>query len=70
MGDTGTELPANLSGTAQGAGQGGSNSGSNRPDSGPPTDPELARVVEAWPRLPGALRAGILAMVASAGGKP
>jgi hypothetical protein len=28
-----------------------------------PTDPDLAAVVEAWPELPDALKAGILAMV-------
>ncbi len=31
-----------------------------------PTDPELAAVVAAWPDLPAALRAGIVAMVAAA----
>jgi len=30
-----------------------------------PTDPELARLVEAWPKLPEAIRRGILAMVES-----
>jgi hypothetical protein len=29
------------------------------------TDPELAAVVEAWPRLPAAIKAGILAMIAA-----
>jgi hypothetical protein len=29
-------------------------------------DPDLAAVVEAWPELPEALRAGILAMVKAA----
>ncbi len=29
------------------------------------TDPELAAVVEAWPHLPDALKAGILAMAES-----
>ena len=37
------------------------------PDSSP-TDPELAAVVTAWPDLPPAIRAGIMAMVAAAGG--
>jgi hypothetical protein len=31
-----------------------------------PTDPELAAVAAAWPDLPAALRAGILAMVRAA----
>jgi len=30
-------------------------------------DPALARLIEAWPRLPEALRAGILAMIDVAG---
>ena len=33
------------------------------------TDPDLAAVVEAWPDLPEALKAGILAMVKAASGK-
>ena len=32
-----------------------------------PTDPDLAAVVAAWPTLPEALRAGIVAMVRAAG---
>ena len=28
-----------------------------------PSDPELARLIDAWPTLPEALRTGILAMV-------
>ena len=35
----------------------------------PPDDPGLAAVVEAWPELPEALKAGILAMVKAASGK-
>ena len=31
-------------------------------------DPDLARVLEAWPTLPEALRAGIVAMVKAAAG--
>jgi hypothetical protein len=27
------------------------------------TDPDLARIVEAWPALPDAIKAGILAMI-------
>jgi len=30
-------------------------------------DPELAKIVAAWPGLPDAIRAGIVAMVAAAG---
>jgi len=32
----------------------------------PPSDPDLARLVEAWPTLPAALKAGIVAMVGAA----
>jgi len=31
-----------------------------------PDDPDLAAVVEAWPKLPEAIKAGILAMVEAA----
>ena len=34
----------------------------------PPCDPDLTAVVTAWPTLPDALRAGILAMVKAADG--
>lgn len=33
-----------------------------------PLDPELAAVVDAWPALPAAIKAGILAMIRAAGG--
>ena len=39
----------------------------------PTLDPALETLIEAWPRLPGAIRAAIAAMVGaveSAGGKP
>lgn len=48
---------------------GGSKSGNTRADSDPPTapamptDPDLAAVVAAWPALPPAIRAGVLALV-------
>jgi len=35
------------------------------PKFSPRSDPELAAVVDAWPTLPDALKAGILAMVTS-----
>jgi hypothetical protein len=31
----------------------------------PPSDPDLARVVEAWPDLPEALRRAVLALIGS-----
>ncbi len=34
-----------------------------------PTDPDLEAVAMAWPTLPAALKAGILAMVKAAGGE-
>ena len=37
--------------------------GDDSADNRQPADPELAAVVECWPQLPAALRAGILAMV-------
>ena len=40
-------------------GAGGANSGAPRPE----IEPDAAEVVEAWPALPPAVRAGILAMV-------
>ena len=40
---------------------------SGLPDS-VPIDPDLAAVVEAWPKLPEAIKAGILAMIRAAGG--
>jgi hypothetical protein len=30
------------------------------------TDPDLARIVDAWPSLPDAIKAGILAMIEAA----
>ncbi len=32
------------------------------------TDPDLAAVVDAWPELPGAIKAGIVAMVKAGSG--
>jgi hypothetical protein len=39
------------------------NDGSNAP-----LPPDLARLVDAWPSLPPAIKAGILAMIAASGG--
>ena len=51
---------------------GGAESGARsdgKPAGKPELPPELARLVKAWPELPPALRAGILAMVAAARGR-
>lgn len=51
------------------AGSGGSNSGNipapsgGSPDAPTPADPDLSAVVAAWPDLPPAIRAGVLALV-------
>jgi hypothetical protein len=34
----------------------------------PAIDPALAAIIDAWPKVPEAIRAGILAMVRAAGG--
>lgn len=69
VGDTGLELPAKNPRKTRVHDSGGSKSGNTRGDSDPPTgpvpppDPDLAAVVAAWPGLPPAIRAGIVAMV-------
>jgi integrase len=83
---TGLEHPANPAGNTPVSDSGGSKSGNIRAGFGPPTppapipakptDPELASVIAAWPDLPPAIRAGVLALVKAAesgvtkGGKP
>jgi hypothetical protein len=47
------------------ANDGGQDRPQTTPQFTPRSDPGLAAVVDAWPRLPEALRAGILAMVTS-----
>jgi hypothetical protein len=46
---------------------GGAKSGALAPEN-PAIDPALAALIDAWPTLPEAIRAGILAMVRAAGG--
>jgi hypothetical protein len=53
------------SGDSHGA-HGGAHSVEKQPATAVPADPELAAVMAAWPTLPAALKAGILAMVAAA----
>jgi hypothetical protein len=36
-----------------------------RPSEAPPTDPDLARVLDAWPNLPAHIKAAVLALVAT-----
>ena len=46
---------------------GGAKSGALAPQT-PAIEPTLAALIDAWPTLPEAIRAGILAMVRAAGG--
>jgi hypothetical protein len=70
MGDTGFEPAEKSPRETQAPDPDGSNSGNNAaavvaPER--PADPDLAALVAAWPALPSALRAGIVAMVRAAG---
>ncbi|MFT5423573.1 MAG: hypothetical protein ACI89L_001353 [Phycisphaerales bacterium] len=58
MGPEGLELPPESSGETAIPKLGGAESGAL-----PPPDPRLARLIESWPDLPEAVRAGIAAMV-------
>jgi hypothetical protein len=60
----GLEQPENSSEKARAPRAGGAESGAVH-NQHPAADTNLATVVEAWPRLPEAIRAGILAMVRS-----
>jgi hypothetical protein len=66
----GSELSRLPSGKTPDSESGGSKSGNKGAGFGAPTptDPELTAVVAAWPDLPRAIRAGIVAMVGAAGG--
>lgn len=48
--------------------QSGAESGARDTDSSP-VDSDLTKIIHAWPDLPQAIRAGILAMIQAAGGK-
>jgi hypothetical protein len=63
----GIELPQESAGNWSAAEQSGAKSGALDKQNGP-FDAELAEVVQAWPNLPEAIRAGILAMVRAARG--
>ena len=64
-----TRIPPENTAKTGGRGESGAKCGASSRDSdtvptpAKPTDPELAEVAEAWPALPRAIRAGILAMV-------
>jgi hypothetical protein len=75
MGAEGFEPPAFSSGNTAVADSGGSKSGNILAGSDaatptakptPPPDPDLAAIVAAWPELPPAIRAGVLALVKAA----
>jgi hypothetical protein len=65
MAGTGLELSQESTGNSSGADRSGAKCGALGAQNGP-LDPDLAAVVEAWPGLPEALRAGILAMTRAA----
>lgn len=69
MGLVGPEHPSKSPGKTHVPGESGAKSGALPGDSvaqpapATPTDPDLAAVIAAWPSVPLAVRAGILAMV-------
>ena len=65
MGDTGLEQSSKSSGNCGGRDQSGAESGA-RDAQYASIDPELAAVVDGWPTLSVAIKAGILAMVGAA----
>jgi hypothetical protein len=62
---TGIELPPETTGNPSGSDQSGAESGALGAREAP-IDQELAAVVDAWPALPAAIKAGILAMIRAA----
>ncbi len=68
MGATGLEHRENPSGKPHIPDEGVTESVTNGAEIAPEVaDPDLAAVIAAWPDLPAALRAGIVAMIRSAG---
>ena len=65
----GIELPPKTSGKTAFSEKGGAESGALSAQSGPPAV-DLRALIDAWPRLPRAVRAGILAIVGSLENKP
>lgn len=68
MGEAGFEHPAQNPKKTANSDQGGAECGAP-PAFSTITDPDLARVVKAWPDLPEPVRRGILAMVEAAKGE-
>jgi len=68
MGVTGLEHPADSTGNSAVRDQSSAESGAVGAQTAF-ADPDLAAVVEAWPSLPEAIKAGILAMIRAAGGE-
>src|SRR5262245_36308752 len=66
-GEDGIRTSSQISTKTVDFGQGGAKSGALAPES-TSIDPPLATIIDAWPTLPDAIRAGILAMVRAAGG--
>jgi hypothetical protein len=66
MGDTGLEPRADSSGEAAILPRGGAESGALAALEAT-IDPSLAAIVEAWPKVPEAIKVGILAMIRAAG---
>src|SRR5262249_53345289 len=64
----GIEQPVNAPKNTTLSTKGGAKSGAFAP-ANTPIDTDLASVIDAWPTLPAAIRAGILAMVRTAGSK-
>lgn len=72
MGDTGLESLRDSAGK-RGVAESGGNKSGNKDAPGvvlEPIDPGLSEVVAAWPTLPPAIRAGVVALVKAAGVKP
>lgn len=67
LGRAGIEHPQEMAGKAPVSTQGGAESGALNAQT-PSLPPDLAGVVDAWPSLPPAIRAGILAMIQAAKG--
>jgi len=63
----GIEPPMDFPENSTNPAPGGAENGALAPEK-PAIDPALASIIDTWPKLPEPLRAGILAMVRSAGG--